>query len=1268
MVSINLDGTLDIAPDADMSLDGAFTQTSSGGTGVVQTAGDITTTDDNINFSNAVTLTDGHAVVMSTGAGIGDITFTDTLNGTTNFAENLTLTAGTGSVLFADAVGGVPLGDVAIVSALNVTTDVNGFSANTLTQQNGTGTTLISGPMVLEAIGGMNLGSVSALNNVTIDSTINTLAAGLGGVVSIDLDGTLDIAPGADMSLDGAFTQTSSGGTGVVQTAGNITTTDDNIDFLGAVTLTDSASVAMSTGGGIGDIIFRSTLDATTDFDENLQLTAGGGSIDFQAAVGGNNDLGDVDIVSALNVTTAAAGFNADTLLQQAGTGTTQFNGPVVINDTGAGAGTGLDIITDTVIINSTVTTLNDGEVAITNATLLDIAPGANMNLDGEFSQDGTGVVQTAGNITTTDDNIDFLGAVTLTDSASVTMSTSAGIGDIIFRSTLDATTNFDEDLQLTAGGGSIDFQAAVGGNNDLGDVDIVSALNVTTAAAGFNADTLLQQAGTGTTQFDGPVVINDTGAGAGTSLDITTDTVNVNSTVTTLNDGEVAITNATLLDIAPGANMNLDGLFLQNGGGTVQTAGNIVTTGDTITFTDPVTLTDDATVLLDTRNTVAAGADISFLSTLTGEGVAGTDNLTVDAGAGGNVLFNNVVGATRIGAVNLTNANNVTTENTFTAASLVQAAGQGTTTLKQDVDTSAAAGVNLTSNAIVLDGLNIVTTGGGVVRMNGPTDLTTAATDIDAAGTITFENTLTSTGAQNLTLESAANIDFNNTVGGGGNPLGALLIDTAVNVEADSTIEAASLVQAAGTGTTTLHDNVTTTAPAGVDITNAAIVLDGLNIVTTGGGIVRMNGATNLTTAATDIDAAGTITFENTLTSTGAQNLTLETPANIDFNNTVGGGGSPLGALLIDTVVNVEADSPITASSLVQTTGTGTTTLHDNVTTSTAAGVNITNTTIVLDGLNMVTTGGGIVRMNAPTDLTTAAVDINAGGALTFENTLTSSGGPQALTLQSGAGGITFNNTVGAGAGNTLGALTVNGSPGGIISVGGATIEAASMNMTNAGAVDLNADVTVPGGFSSTGAGATTFDNTGALITTTNTPINIGHTGSVAIGGELNAGTSTASVTSGANITDSGSDAVVDVTANTINLTAVTGIGGPGIGPSIDVDAPTVNATSGGGGIFINSVGGAAVNFNTINAAGGIELVSASAATLTNVTGPGTILVNTTGQMTIASVAVGGALTLTATGAVVAAAGGGSFSGTDAAITATLLGETANGQLLTPT
>ncbi|MFM7866281.1 MAG: hypothetical protein ACKPHU_18880, partial [Planctomycetaceae bacterium] len=138
------------------------------------------------------------------------------------------------------------------------------------------------------------------------------------------------------------------------------------------------------------------------------------------------------------------------------------------------------------------------------------------------------------------------------------------------------------------AGTGSVTFTGAVGATFDLGDITIVSALDVTFAST-LAADSFTQSAGTGDTQFDAAVTINSSGS---VNVAVTTNTVTVNAPITTLNGGTVTITNAGLLDIAPGADMSLDGLFLQNGAGAIQTAGDITTTNDNITFTTAVSIT----------------------------------------------------------------------------------------------------------------------------------------------------------------------------------------------------------------------------------------------------------------------------------------------------------------------------------------------------------------------------------------------------------------------------------------------------------------------------------------------------------------------------------------------------------------------------------------------------------------------------------------------------------------------------------------------------
>jgi len=612
-----------------------------------------------------------------------------------------------------------------------------------------------------------------------------------------------------------------------------------------------------------------------------------------------------------------------------------------------------------------------------------------------------------------------FAGGVTLAGHTSLSIGT--GTGNIDFQHTLDGSTDFTENLTLTAGTGNISFgndgTDFVGKTRALGDVLINSAADVTAEAA-FTAKSLEQDIGTGTTWFKSTITTKGAGNQPGDKVDIQiagdiqiddkVDATGGTASSPGQDGGDVTLSgnNITVDEIdTSGTNASGPGDEAGGAGGNIQItsttkttlndnltaaggsgygagsdgAGGNITLNGTTEYTAPIAVSTGTTT-----------GNISFTGTLDND-IAFADSLGLTAGTG-NIDFDSAVGNNnQLGAVTINSAQNVTVDNVFKAASLVQSAGT-LTTLHDNVDTSAVAGVNIKATNIVLDGLTITTAGTGIAKFDGATDLTTAKADIDAGGTITFTGALTSTGAQDLELESDANIDFDDTVGfGAGKELGAVTINSAQNVEADNTIEAASLVQAAGTGTTTLHNNVTTTAAEGLDITNNAVVLDGLNVVTTNSGIVRFNGPTDLTTAATDIDAAGTITFANTLTSSGGSGLglTLESDANIDFDNTLGAGANnELGAVLINTAQNVEADSTIEAASLVQAAGTGITTLHDDVTA--AVHIELNSNTTVADGKTL----------KAGNDL-----KMGAGKILTGEGD---------LTLIATAGGIT---EVGGGA-----------------------------------------------------------------------------------------------------------------------------------------------------------------------------------------------------------------------------------------------------------
>ncbi|MFM7925707.1 MAG: hypothetical protein ACKPJJ_36265, partial [Planctomycetaceae bacterium] len=132
------------------------------------------------------------------------------------------------------------------------------------------------------------------------------------------------------------------------------------------VTLTDAHTVAFSTGAGAGNVAFNSTLNGSADFAEDLSITAGTGSVTFTGAVGATFDLGDITIVSALDVTFLST-LAADSFTQSAGTGDTQFDGNVTINSSSS---VNVAVTTNTVTVNAPITTLNGGTVTITNAGL----------------------------------------------------------------------------------------------------------------------------------------------------------------------------------------------------------------------------------------------------------------------------------------------------------------------------------------------------------------------------------------------------------------------------------------------------------------------------------------------------------------------------------------------------------------------------------------------------------------------------------------------------------------------------------------------------------------------------------------------------------------------------------------------------------------------------------------------------------------------------------------------------------------------------------
>jgi len=100
---------------------------------------------------------------------------------------------------------------------------------------------------------------------------------------------------------------------------------------------------------------------------------------------------------------------------------------------------------------------------------------------------------------------------------------------------------------------------------------------------------------------------------------------------------------------------------------------------------------------------------------------------------------------------------------------------------------------------------------------------------------------------------------------------------------------------------------------------------------------------------------------------------------------------------------------------------------------------------------------------------------------------------------------------------------------------------------ISSTGPVDLNAPVTAPGGFSSSG---TNFDNTGAPITANNTFIGLSHSGTVNLAATLNAGSGgLVNLFGGGTYTGTAT-----VSANTVTIKASTMGLDSETGPTMDV------------------------------------------------------------------------------------------------------------------
>ncbi|MFB2938300.1 CHAT domain-containing protein [Aerosakkonemataceae cyanobacterium BLCC-F154] len=870
------------------NLDGAFKQI---GEGAVSLSGNLTTTNDDISFQSAVTLIGDTS--LNTGAGIGDITFNNTVDG----AGNLSLNAGIGNVNLAGEVGNnTRLGNLIFESA----TDVNAkaITAASITQKLGTGTSTF-GNLNTNSETGINLTGNSFIFNGKVTTTNN-------GGFTISNANPLTIDAGI-FNLDGAFKQT---GEGAISLTGNLTTTNDDISFQSVVTLIGDTS--LNTGVGIGDITFNNTVNGAV----NLSLNAGTGNVNLVGEVGNNTRLGNLIIESATDVNAKA--ITAASITQKSGTGTSTFG------DLNTDSETGINLTGNSFVFNGKVITTNNGSFTISNASPLTI-DGKVFNLDGAFKQIGEGAVSLSGNLTTTNDNISFQSAVTLI--GDTFLNTGLGIGDITFNNSVDGGSN----LSLNAGIGNVNFGGAVGSNTRLGNLTIESATDVNANA--ITAASITQKSGNGVTN------LGDLNTNTSQGINLIGSAFNLNGTVTTINNGGLTINNSGALNLK--SDINLDSAFNQIGNGEVSVLGSITTTNDDIRFNSFITLTGNTKfnpgtgtiafnsgLFAGTNSLILRAGEVIFGGKVTGSGdltlepadpnqkvaiadtipgafnlsastlanlengfnsitigrIDGTglvsvkevtfnDPITIRSGSGTINVNGAIIGKdnaliTLDAAILNLNANLKTDNQNITLGRIIQLGndvkistglGVGDITFNGSVDGTkqlnlVAGGGNIRFNAAVgknlpLSKLNISTNSKVFVSqginttneltINAPVILTENAVFSAGSGSITFGNTVDSElgEANNLTLSAVnGSVTFNGAVGSKGQEIGNILINNAKDLTANSPIKAQQLQQNAGTGNVNLKANVTTSG-AGVELNTTGDIRTS-NITAKGGNI----------------------------------------------------------------------------------------------------------------------------------------------------------------------------------------------------------------------------------------------------------------------------------------------------------------------------------------------------------------------------------------------------------------------------------------------
>ncbi len=1199
--------------------------------------------------------------------GAGSITFSS--NGG-NLSTNGTLTTSTGNIALSASGNLTVADDISTTSSgtVTLTADSDGNGTGTFSQGSGDSVTTTNAGILI-TVGNASTGGG--------DASVRILDAGSGAITVISRGGSiLEAAAGASSLTGGTVTLTAPSGTigtssnaintaatTLVLTAGSTGATVVNTGntALNASTLSAGASLNVSSTNGLTiagnqTITGSGTITLNSDSDSNAS-----GDLAINTGV----TLSTVN--QAISLTGHDLIINGTGAVDAGSAGVTLA--PSTATTLGIGSGTGTFHVSNAEIGQiSTTGTLTIGSSALASAVVVDGVTAGSKNLS----------ITTNSTINDSDDTGDAIstgGTLTLRSNGIIGGANTQGLNVDV--AALNVTDTNGQNVTITdsgANGGTTLSSVATGGAGAIaytlasGDITVGSVATTGTVALTASAGNVNDDASDATADITGSTLTltaNASGKGIGISngsLDTNAATLVLNAGTAGINiadtgsvtlnaptiaaGGSITVSAATTLTL-PSANLSLGAgnISFTSSGGTLSTQGTLTTSSGNISLSASSNLNVDHNVSTTGTGTItftadsdASGAGTFAISagvtastadqqiSITADGVTINGTASINAGAGNIVLKPSTAISIGIGSgAGTFSINDAEIDQIVTTGTLVLGDSALASAVIVDGLTAGSKNLLIATNSTINDsddtGDAVVTSGTLSLRSNGIIGGANAqGVNVDV-GTLN----IVTTGGNNATIrDSGVNggTTLSSVATGGAGTINYTLVSGDVSVGAVSTTGNVALAASAGN----INDD---TSDSTADITGSTLTL---TANASGKGIGVNNGSLDIdaATVVLDVGSGG-----STLANVGAGSLalnasTLASGASLNVTSkaglTVAGNQAATGVGTI--TLNADSDAN----------GTGTLTINTGVTVSTAdQTITMTGNDIVINGTGSVNAGAGNVTLT-PAAAVSMGIGTGAGtfsvsdaeiDAITTTGTLTigSTGLPGAASAV--VDGVT------AGSKNlsiiTTGSIDDSDDTGDAISTTGAlTLRSVGPIGSSNGSQGLNIDVgtlsvTYSGGHPVTirdsGAnGGTTFLSAAAF--------SLGALNYTLVDGDLLVGSIAASsialTASNGNINDDGNDSSADITTGTLTLTA--NASGKGVGVSngsLDTDVTTLVLNTGSGGATINEASGVDLAASTLG--GALSLTAGGAITDSGtlvITGDTTLAAGTTNDITLDSAA----------------------------------------------